>query len=151
MLEEHVGVVGEVLKVRAVEDPAAVVGVNPGHHTEELVSAAIEGARPELTRVSAVRIVGDGLIERDGRIDALSHKRRLEVDGELIVGVRGKDGERNVGSGGSRDRVEGARVRDGSGAVVARVARVAGAVRVRVVVDARTFGIALVASRGRAC
>jgi hypothetical protein len=103
VLEEHVGVVGEVLKIRAVEDPAAAIGINPGHHTKELVSAAIEGARPELARVSAIGVVGDRLIKRDGGVNALSYERGLEVDGELIVGVGGEDSERDVGSGSSRD------------------------------------------------
>ena len=60
-LDDHVGVVGEVLEVGVVEDPAAGVGVRPGHHASEAISAAVEVARPVGAGIGAVGVSGSAI------------------------------------------------------------------------------------------
>ena len=71
------------------------------------------------TRVSAVLVVGDRVVDCDSRVDALSDQGRLDCNSELVVGEGSLHGNGDVGGGRGGDRVERASGVDGGGAVEA--------------------------------
>ena len=80
------------------------------------------------TRVGAVGVSSDGIVEPDSGVGALGDEGRLDADGEHIVVVRGEDGNGNVVGRGGGDGVEGAGASSGTSAIGARGARGTGAV-----------------------